>query len=57
MQILLIGAAVAGGWYAWKKIKREIARIDRETEAVRKLPSETLERDPETGRYKPKAGD
>jgi hypothetical protein len=54
MQILLIGAAVAGGWYAWKKIKREMARIDRETEAVRKLPSETLERDPETGRYKPK---
>ena len=56
MQIILIGAAIAGGWYAWKKIKREMARIDREVEAVRKLPSETLERDPQTGRYKPKEG-
>ena len=54
MQILLIGAAVAGGWYAWKAIKREMARIDREVEAVRKLPSETLEQDPQTGRYRPK---
>jgi len=52
MQILLIGAALVGGWYAWKVLKREMARVDREVDAVRKAPSETLERDPETGRYK-----
>ncbi len=52
MQLLLIGAALAGGWYAWKALKREMARVDREVDAVRKAPSETLERDPETGRYK-----
>ncbi len=57
MQLLLLGAAVAGGWYAWKAIKREMARIDREVEAVRKLPSETLEQDPQTGRYRPKEGE
>jgi hypothetical protein len=51
-QLLLIGAALVGGWYAWKALKREMARIDREVEAVRKRPSETLERDEETGRYK-----
>ena len=49
---LLVGLAVAGGWYAWKAVKREMARIDREVEAVRKAPAETLERDPETGRYR-----
>jgi hypothetical protein len=51
-QLLLVGLAVAGGWYAWKAIKREMERIDREVEAVRNAPSETLERDPETGRYR-----
>ena len=56
-QLLLIGAAVVGGWYAWKTVKREMARIDREVEAVRKEPEETLERDPATGRYKLKGKD
>ena len=51
-QLLIIGAALAGGWYAWKVLKREMARIDRETEAVRQKPAKTLEHDPETGRYK-----
>jgi hypothetical protein len=51
-QLLIIGAAIVGGWYAWKLLKREMARVDREVEAVRKRPSETLERDPETGRYR-----
>jgi hypothetical protein len=51
-QLLLIGAALAGGWYAWKTLKKEMARIDRETEAVRKAPTETLEHDPQTGRYR-----
>ena len=57
VQLLIVGAAVLGGWYAWKAIKREMARIDREVEAVRKEPEETLERDPETGRYKLKGKD
>ncbi len=57
VQVLVVGAAVLGGWYAWKAIKREMARIDREVEAVRKEPEETLERDPETGRYKLKGKD
>lgn len=52
VQLLIVGAALVGGWYAWKAIKREMARIDREVEAVRKEPEETLERDPQTGRYK-----
>ena len=57
VQLLIVGAALVGGWYAWKAIKREMARIDREVEAVRKEPEETLERDPQTGRYKLKGKD
>jgi hypothetical protein len=57
VQVLIVGAALVGGWYAWKALKREMARIDREVEAVRKEPEETLERDPETGRYKLKGKD
>ncbi len=56
-QLLIVGAALVGGWYAWKALKREMARIDREVEAVRKKPAETLERDPATGRYKLKDDD
>ena len=56
-QLLIVGAAVFGGWYAWKAFKREMARVEREVEAVRTKPSETLERDPDTGRYKPKDGE
>jgi hypothetical protein len=57
VQVLIVGAAVLGGWYAWKAIKREMARVDREVEAVRNKPEETLERDPQTGRYKLKGKD
>jgi hypothetical protein len=56
-QLLIVGAAVFGGWYAWKAFKREMARVEREVEAVRTKPSETLERDPATGRYKLKDGE
>jgi hypothetical protein len=51
-QLLIIGVVLIGGWYAWKVLKREMARVDRELEAVRKKPAETLEHDPQTGRYK-----
>lgn len=51
-QLLIIGAVLIGGWYAWRVLKREMARVDRELEAVRKKPAETLEHDPGTGRYR-----
>jgi hypothetical protein len=54
VQLLVIGAVLIGGWYVWKALKREMARVDTEVEAVRKRPSETLERDPQSGRYRPK---
>jgi hypothetical protein len=53
-QLLIIGAVLIIGWYAWKVLKREMARVDREVEAARKRPQETLTQDPETGRYKVK---
>lgn len=51
-QILIIGAVLVGGWLAWKALKREMARVDRELEAVRQRPTETLTKDPTTGRYR-----
>ena len=51
-QLIIIGVALVGGWYAWKTLKREMARVDREVEAVRKRPSETLQLDPKTGKYR-----
>ncbi len=53
-QLIIIGAVLVGGWLAWKALKREMARVDRELEAVRKRPTKTLEQDPNTGRYKVK---
>ena len=53
-QLIIIGAVLVGGWYAWKTLKREMSRVDREVEAVRKRPSETLVEDPKTGKYRPK---
>ena len=32
-QLIIIGAVLVGGWYAWKALKREMARVDREVEA------------------------
>jgi hypothetical protein len=51
-QLIIIGVALVGGWYAWKTLKREMARVDREVEAVRKRPTETLQQDPKTGKYR-----
>ncbi len=51
-QLVILGLLGYGGWFAWRALKREMKRVDREVEAVRKSPSETLERDPQTGRYK-----
>lgn len=52
-QLLIAGAVLVAGWYAWKALKREMARVDREVEAVRKRPTQKLEQDPKTGRYRP----
>lgn len=51
-QLLIAGALIAGGWYAWKFVRREMRRVGRELESVRKRPAETLTRDPETGKYR-----
>jgi 3-mercaptopyruvate sulfurtransferase SseA len=51
-QLIIIGVVLVGGWYAWKTLKREMSRVDREVEAVRKRPSDTLEQDPKTGKYR-----
>jgi hypothetical protein len=51
-QLLIVGAALIGGYYAWKVLKREMARVGREVEATRKRPAETLTQDPATGRYR-----
>lgn len=59
-QLILIGFAVLGGWYVWKTLKREMARVDAETREVERTsgrPSETLEYDARTGTYRPKKGD
>ena len=58
-QLLLLGLAAFGGWYAWKALKREMARIDGELERERKAekrPEGTLERDPATGKYRLRQG-
>ena len=60
-QLILLGLAVVGGYFAWKALKREMARVD---EKVRKAkmerqgkPVETLEYDETTGTYRPKDED
>ncbi len=57
-QLIFLGLLVAGGYFAWKAIKREMARVDQELNEAKKTPSDkqgaTLELDPETGRYRPK---
>jgi hypothetical protein len=55
-QLFLIGALVAGGWVAWKALKREMARVGRELDAARGRPTETLTQDPKSGKYKVKGG-
>ena len=51
-QLIIIGVVLVGGWLAWKALKREMARVDNELEAVRKRPTETLVEDPKTGKYR-----
>lgn len=53
-QLIIVAAIVIGGWYAWKALKREMARVGREVDKARGRPTETLTQDPETGKYKVK---
>ena len=53
-QLILIGAIIIGGWFIWKAVKREMARVTREVDRARGRPTETLTRDPSTGKYKVK---
>ena len=51
-QLIIIAAVLAGGWLAWKGVKREMARVGRELDRARGRPTETLTQDPKTGKYK-----
>jgi len=57
-QLIFLGLVAAGGYYAWKALKKEMARVDvkvREAERVKAEDrGELLERDPETGHYRPR---
>jgi hypothetical protein len=52
-QLIIVAALVAGGWIAWKAVKREMARVGRDLDRARGRPTETLTQDPKTGRYRP----
>ena len=53
-QLIIVAALVIGGWYAWKAVKREMARVGRELDKARGRPTDTLTQDPKTGKYKVK---
>ncbi len=54
-QLIIVAAIVAGGWFVWKVVKREMARVGRELDRARGQPTETLTQDPKTGRYRPES--
>lgn len=57
-QLIFLALLVAGGYFVVKAVRREMARVDRELRETRDektaKPTATLEKDPETGRYRPK---
>ena len=60
-QLILLGLVAVGGFFIWRVVKREMARVDRELQQARAEKAEqsttNLEQDPGTGRYRPKADD
>ncbi|MGQ7792240.1 hypothetical protein ACUN0C_07520 [Faunimonas sp. B44] len=54
VQLVVLGLAAYGGWYLWKSVKKEIGRVGRDVEKARSTakPSETLEYDPDTQKYR-----
>jgi len=55
-QLIVAGLVVAGGWLAMKLLKTQGERIGEALREAEKAnpPKDTLERDPATGRYRPK---
>ena len=60
-QVLIAAAVIVVGYCAYRLVKREIGRVGAELDKQRRAggpkPAETLERDPESGRYRPQRND
>jgi len=60
-QLLLIGLVALGGWYGYRFLRREMRRVGNELDKARQArddrPTETLELDPKSGRYRPRQPD
>jgi hypothetical protein len=60
-QLIFLGLIAVGGYFAWKAVKREMARVDKKVRKAKMdkagKPTETLEYDEETGTYRPKDED
>ena len=60
-QLIFLGLIAVGGYFAWKAIKREMARVDQKVRKAKMeregKPTETLEYDETTGTYRPKDKD
>jgi hypothetical protein len=61
VRLLFLALIAAAGWYAWRVAKRQMARVDaalRKAEVKARAPADrqkaiSLEKDPETGVYRP----
>ena len=61
VRLLFLVLIAAAGWYAWRVVKRQTARVDaalRKAEVNARRPVDrqeaiSLEKDPETGVYRP----
>ena len=60
-QLIFLGLIAVGGYFAWKAVKREMARVDKKVRNAKMgkagKPTETLEYDEKTGTYRPKDED
>jgi hypothetical protein len=64
VRLLFFLLIAVGGWYAWRVVKRQTARVDaalRKAEVNARRPADrqkaiSLERDPKTGVYRPSEG-
>ncbi len=60
-QLIFLGLIAVGGYFAWKVVKREMARVDKKVRKAKMeregKPTETLEYDEKTGTYRPKDED
>ncbi len=60
-QLIFLGLIAVGGYFAWKVVKREMARVDKKIRKAKMeregKPTETLEYDETTGKYRPKDED